>query len=65
MCTCVKKQEAEIRRNAKVYSGKIHAYAKDEKVWYLCPRRIKGKPVKLTDEWVGPYKITEQVANLL
>ena len=54
MCTCVKKQEAEIRRNAKVYSGKIHAYAKDEKVWYLCPRRIKEKPVKLTDEGVGP-----------
>ena len=37
-----KNQEAAIRKNGKVYSGKIHAYAKDEKVWYLCPRQIKG-----------------------
>ena len=60
-----KNQEAAIRRNAKVYPGKVHAYAKDEKVWYLCPRRIEGKSVKLMDEWVGPYKITVQVANVL
>ena len=57
-------QEAAIRINAKVYPRKIHANAKDEKVWYLYPRRIKIKPVKLMDEWVGPYKITEQVAVL-
>ena len=60
-----KNEVAAIRRNAKVYMGKVHAYVKDKKVLYLCLRQTKGKPVKLTDEWVGPYKITEQVANLL
>jgi hypothetical protein len=31
--------EAVIRRNAKIYSGKKHDYEIDEKVWYLCPRK--------------------------
>ena len=57
--------EATIRRNAKVYSGKKHDYAEDEKVWYLCPRKVRSKPAKLTDEWLGPYKIVERVAEVL
>ena len=57
--------EATIRRNAKVYTGKKHDYAEDEKVWYLCPRRVKSKPAKLTDEWLGPYKIVERIAEVL
>ena len=57
--------EAVIRRNAKVYTGKKHEYVKDEKVWYLCPRRVKGKPEKLTDMWLGPYNVVERVAEVL
>ena len=57
--------EATIRRNAKIYTGKKHDYVEDEKVWYLCPRRVKAKPAKLTDEWLGPYKIIERVAEVL
>ena len=57
--------EAVIRRNAKIYSGKKHDYADDEKVWYLCPRKVKSKPAKLTDEWLGPYQIVERVAEVL
>ena len=57
--------EAVIRRNAKVYTGKKHEYEIDEKVWYLCPRKVESKPAKLTDEWLGPYKIVERVAEVL
>ena len=57
--------EAVIRRNAKVYTGKKHEYEEDEKVWYLCPRRVKSKPSKLTDQWLGPYRIVERVAEVL
>ena len=57
--------EATIRRNAKIYSGKKHEYEVDEKVWYLCPRKVKSKPEKLTDMWLGPYKIVKQVAEVL
>ena len=57
--------EATIRRNAKTYSGKKHEYEVDEKVWYLCPRKVKSKPEKLTDMWMGPYKIVERVAEVL
>ena len=57
--------EAVIRRNAKVYTGKKHEYKIDEKVWYLCPRKVESKPAKLTDEWLGPYKIVERVAEVL
>lgn len=31
---------------------------------YMPKLKIR-KPVRLTNEWVGPYKITEQVANVL
>ena len=57
--------EAVIRRNAKIYTGKKHEYEIDEKVWYLCPRKVKSKPAKLTDEWLGPYKIVEKIAEVL
>ena len=58
-------QEAVIRRNAKLYTGKVETYAENQKVWYLCPRKVASKPRKLTDEWVGPYKIVKQVAEVL
>ena len=37
--------EATIRRNAKVYTGKKHNYEIDEKVWYLCPRKVDRRVV--------------------
>ena len=37
----------------------------DDKVWYLCPRLVPGKPSKITDQWLGPYKVIEKVAEVL
>ena len=60
-----KNNEAIIRRNAKIYSGKKHDYETDEKVWYLCPRKVDKKPAKLTDQWIGPYKVIKRIAEVL
>ena len=60
-----KNNEAIIRRNANAYSGKQHDYDVGQRVWYLCPRKVRGKPAKLTDEWLGPYSIIRQVAQVL
>ena len=38
-----KQNEAIIRRNAKIYTGKKHKYEIDEKVWYLCPKENQRK----------------------
>ena len=60
-----KNNETIIRRNANQYSGKRRDYMENQKVWYLCPRKVRGKPPKLTDEWLGPYRIRKQVAEVL
>ena len=57
-------QQATIRRNTKLYSN-TKSFKVDDKVWYLCPRLVPGKPSKITDQWLGPYKIIEKVAEVL
>ena len=54
-----KNADAVIRRNAKNYAGQNKRLEVGQKVWYLCPRKIKGKPVKICDQWIGPYTIIE------
>ena len=36
----------------------------DDKVRYLYPRLVPGKPSKITDQWLGPYKIIERTAEV-
>ena len=44
----------------------IYTYIrKNDLVWYLCPRRVPGKTEKLTDLWLGPYKIKKKPAEVL
>ena len=57
-------QQATIRRNTKLYSNS-KSFKVDDKVWYLCPRLVPGKPSKITDQWLEPYKVMERVAEVL
>jgi dUTP pyrophosphatase len=57
-------QQATIRRNTKLYSN-TKSFKVDDKVWYLCPRLVPGKPSKITDQWLGPYRIMERTAEVL
>jgi len=52
-----KKAEDTFRRNAKLYSGKCEEYAVGDLVWVYSKRRVAGKPPKITDAWMGPYKV--------
>ena len=55
-----KKGDVVIRRNAQLYTGKENALGIGTRVWYLAPRKVKGKPNKITDQWIGPYKIVRK-----
>ena len=59
------KNEAVIRRNTQLYTGKTNELKIGSKVWYLAPRKIKGKPMKITDQWMGPFKITGKPTPVL
>ena len=54
-----------IRRNAALYSGRRNEYQEGELVWYLCPRAVPGKPLKWTQQWTGPFRITQVVSEVL
>ena len=60
-----KNHEESIRRNAQLYHGDTKRYLIGDKVWYLCPRKVTAKPGKLTDQWLGPYKIIKRPAEVL
>ena len=57
--------QSTIRRNAAGYKGILTGLKKDDLVYYLCPRQVPGKPPKLTDSWLGPYRVVEQVNSVL
>ena len=57
--------QSTIRRNAAGYKGISTGLKKDDLVYYLCPRQVPGKPPKLTDSWLGPYRVVEQVNGVL
>jgi hypothetical protein len=33
-------------------------------VWYLAPRKVPGKPGKITKGWTGPWKIVRQATDV-
>ena len=59
------KNNAVIKRNAQLYSGKKNEMEIGSRVWYLAPRKVKSKPSKLTDQWVGPFKVIGKPAAVL
>ena len=57
--------KSQIRRNASTYLGKTQNFKDGDKVWYLCPRKVAGKPTKLTDAWLGPYKVVKRINDVI
>ena len=57
--------ETVFRRNAKLYSGNFHNYQVGDRVLYYTSRKVKNKPLKLTSGWLGPYKLTKQLSEVL
>ena len=59
------KNQAVINRNAQLYTGRTNELKIGTKVWYLAPRKIQGKPMKITDQWMGPFRITGKPTPVL
>ena len=57
--------KAIIRRNAHQYTGEANKWKSGDLVWYLTPRRILGKPEKITNQWLGPFKVIQQVSDMM
>ena len=57
--------DAVLRRNAASYTGKNNAYNVNDLVWYLSPRKVKVKPPKITNQWLGPFRVTKKVSEVL
>jgi len=61
----LKKGEAVIRRNSHQYEDKPNVWKPGDKCWHLSPRKIPGKSLKTTNQWVGPMEVVEWVAPVL
>ena len=57
--------EAVIRRNASQYSGRKNPYKEEDLVWYLAPRKTPGKPAKICNSWLGPFRVVKRVSEVL
>ena len=55
-----KRQQATIRRNAKLYTNTRDKLSIGALVWYLSPVKTTEKPTKITDQWHGPFTIVEK-----
>ena len=60
----ISNQQATICRNTKLYSNDKE-FTVNDILWYLRPREISGKPSKITDQWIGPYRVIERCAAVL
>lgn len=57
--------KAVIRRNAEQYEGLQNPYKEGDLVWYYCPRKLGQKPAKLINQWIGPFKVTRRISEVL
>ena len=57
--------EAVFRRNARLYSGNLQEYKVGDRVFYYTGRKLKNKPRKITFGWIGPYKLTRKVSDVI
>ena len=57
--------EAGFRRNAKLYSGNPDQFQEGDLCWVFSKRKVEGKPQKITDAWLGPYRVVGKPASCL
>ena len=57
--------EAGFRRNAKLYSGNPDQFREGDLCWVFSKRKVEGKPQKITDAWLGPYRVLGKPASCL
>ena len=57
--------EAGFRRNAKLYSGNPDQFQEGDLCWVFSKRKVEGKPQKITDAWLGPYRVLGKPASCL
>ncbi len=60
-----KRAEDTFRRNARLYTGNTEDFKVDDLVWVFSKRKVTGKPTKITDAWLGPYKVVGKPAEVL
>ena len=53
------------KRNAGLYTGKTNELKKGVRVCYLTPRKVSKKPSKITDSWLGPFKVLDRTNEVL
>ena len=58
-------QNTMFERNAKLYTGKLDNFEIGALVWYFCSVKVPNKPGKLTDMWLGPFRVTTKLAPVL
>ena len=58
--------QAVIRRNANLYSGRTEQFLPGSLVWYLSPTLARSdKPRKITNNWTGPWKVTRKISDTI
>jgi hypothetical protein len=60
-----KNTDTTFTRNPRTYAGTTANYRVDDKVWVSSKRKVEGRPMKITDGWCGPYRVTRIMAELL
>ena len=59
------RSEAGFRRTAKLYSGNPDHFQEGDLCWVFTKRKVEGKPQKITDAWLGPYRVLGKPAACL
>jgi deoxyuridine 5'-triphosphate nucleotidohydrolase len=61
----IKNEGAVIQRNSMLYGGQIRKFREGQRVWYLSPKKVPGKPTKHTAAWTGPWLVVQLIAEVL
>ena len=59
------RSEDTFRRNARLYTGNTEEFQIGDLVWVFSKKQVTGKPNKITDAWLGPYRVMARVAEVL
>ena len=59
-----KRAEDTFKRNARLYSGNTEEFNVGDLVWVFSKRKVEGKPMKITDAWMGPYKVVGHTSEV-
>ena len=44
--------------------GKPNLWKPGDQCWYLSPRKIPTKSLKMTNQWIGPLEVVEWIAQV-